>query len=535
MKDTPYTEWSRELGRTRSRGEVASWLLDEVGKRSLRALRTPHVLRVALHLRDATGYNGMYLRELSASPAEGVPASTTAWRAVVEQQRALLLNVLDQELWIDGRAADLPVGVGAKSTFSSRHLLLDRLTTHIVLLPVRAPLKPITGFLAVELHVDWNSARVSDAFDAIIPELQALVDVSAAYLWAHRCSPTVHRVADEWMPIVGVAMQRCVDLGRRFANADDTILLTGETGVGKSRFARWLHEQSPRKNGPFVTLSLGSTPGPLRHARLFGHAKGAFTGADTAARGAIDEATDGTLFLDDVDGLDIEGQRMLLEVLDSGQWSPLGASRPKRAEIRFIVATHVDLDSLVEAGAFRRDLMYRLDTLRLHLPSMDQRRDEIPSWAHLFLDNRTHNWFTDDALRLLERAFLPGNLRQLRSLVRRAQMASDGEGAIQVEHVQSAVGTTSLGSSPSTTEALRRFAEDVARIIAAAPDAGPDLDMFCALGDHVLLRLVALVGEDAAFSMLGMARQLHQHNHRRRLQRARTRVAELERWLRRSP
>ena len=230
---------------------------------------------------------------------------------------------------------------------------------------------------------------------------------------------------------------RMVELLRvamRLASTDLPILITGETGTGKEVIARLIHQHSKVKRGPFVPFNCSAMPRDLVESQLFGHRRGAFTGAMDSFPGVIRAAERGTLFLDELADLDPATQPKLLRFLESAEVHPVGDIRPQRVSVRVVAATNADLDELVAQGRFRRDLFYRVGVARLELPPLRDRKDEIPALASLFLDrysrecSRTGLRPGDDFLAALLLFDWPGNIRQLANEIRRVvALAADGQ------------------------------------------------------------------------------------------------------------
>jgi len=229
-------------------------------------------------------------------------------------------------------------------------------------------------------------------------------------------------------------MTELVTIAIRLAATDLPVLITGETGTGKEVFARLIHEHSRVKRGPFVPFNCSSVPKDLAESQLFGHRRGAFTGASEASQGVIRAADRGTLFLDEVGELDLMTQPKLLRFLESGEVHPVGEARPVHVGVRVVAATNAEVDDLVKQGRFRADLFYRLGVAKLTLPPLRERKDEIPALAALFLSRYSRECqrkglrLGDDFVAALLLYDWPGNIRELSNEIRRAvAMASDGE------------------------------------------------------------------------------------------------------------
>ncbi|MHC5021581.1 MAG: sigma 54-interacting transcriptional regulator, partial [Planctomycetota bacterium] len=215
---------------------------------------------------------------------------------------------------------------------------------------------------------------------------------------------------------------------QRYAAANTAVLVTGETGTGKELVARALHAASPRSAEPFLAVNCAGIADGVLESELFGHAKGAFTGATRARRGLFDAAEGGTLFLDEIGDISQRLQVLLLRVLESSEIRPVGSSRPRRVRCRVIAATNADLDAAVAAGTYRADLLYRLRRLELHLPPLRERRGDIPELAaHFLADGRSDGRtpiFAPTALDALQQEPWPGNVRELRNVVDRVRLIS---------------------------------------------------------------------------------------------------------------
>ncbi|MBI3201538.1 MAG: sigma-54-dependent Fis family transcriptional regulator [Myxococcales bacterium] len=222
------------------------------------------------------------------------------------------------------------------------------------------------------------------------------------------------------------AMRTVIDLVDRIAATKTTVLITGESGTGKERVARAIHERSDRSAGPFLVVNCGALPEALMESELFGHEKGAFTGAQTRHRGLFREADGGTLMLDEVGELPASLQVKLLRVLQERSVRAVGATQEVTVDVRVLAATNRDIEAEVARGAFRQDLYYRLNVIRVGLPPLRDRREDIPLMAERFLRRFAAEMgkdvagFTADALRALERYAYPGNVRELENVIERS-------------------------------------------------------------------------------------------------------------------
>jgi len=249
----------------------------------------------------------------------------------------------------------------------------------------------------------------------------------------------------------------------RVAPTEATILLLGENGTGKELAARAIHDGSPRKARPFVTVNCAAIPETLFESELFGHLRGAFTGATDARRGKFSQADGGTLFLDEVGEIPLHLQPKLLRVLESQEVERLGGGAPEKVDVRLVAATNRDLPAEVETGRFRRDLYHRLDVVPVRVPPLRERRTDIPSLAAHFLDlacrrNRVRpKTLADDAKAALSAHRWPGNVRELRNVMERiAILVQEAEvGAVLLEGLAGAAATPSEIEETGGTLAAR--------------------------------------------------------------------------------
>lgn len=229
-------------------------------------------------------------------------------------------------------------------------------------------------------------------------------------------------------PLLGNSepMRHIFDLLRRVAPTKMTCLLQGESGTGKDATAQAIHEASRRAEGPFVVVDCGAIPRHLVESELYGHMRGAFTGADQTRYGAFDRAKGGTILLNEIGDLPLEVQPSLLRVLESREVKPLGADGYHPVEVRVIAATCRDLFTDIAAGQFREDLFYRLDVISVELPPLRDRREDIPALVHHFSaisdDGETFDSISDELLAALVEHHWPGNIRELRNVVSRLQV-----------------------------------------------------------------------------------------------------------------
>ncbi|MBI2434983.1 MAG: sigma-54-dependent Fis family transcriptional regulator [Candidatus Hydrogenedentes bacterium] len=218
------------------------------------------------------------------------------------------------------------------------------------------------------------------------------------------------------------------------------VLLVGETGTGKELVAQEIHARSPRRDHPFVAVNMGAVSSELVASELFGHVKGAFTGAVDNRVGCYEEAQQGTLFLDEITTMEERVQVALLRVIESGTFRPIGAKQDKKADVRLIAATNVDLRDAVHSGIFREDLLHRFQVLRIKLPPLREHPSDIPMLAYHFLDQFRKEFefkidlIEEDALQLMQNYRWPGNSRELKNVIAQAAVMAE-EGSIRAEHL----------------------------------------------------------------------------------------------------
>jgi DNA-binding NtrC family response regulator len=266
------------------------------------------------------------------------------------------------------------------------------------------------------------------------------------------------------------AMEQLMAQVGRVAASETRVCILGETGTGKELVARTLHEKSPRRAGPFVTLNCAAVPAELIESELFGHEKGAFTGAAGRHAGKFEQAHRGTLFLDEIGDMPLAMQAKLLRVLEEGEIERVGGDRAIAVDVRVVVATHRNLDELVRQNAFRQDLYHRIYVFPLTLPPLRERLDDIPALAQHFTRQVTeqNGWkeksFTREAIEELKRYSWPGNVRELRNVVERLLLLAGGElvdaAAVRLALPQTG-GATGLPASGTLAERVLAFEREV--------------------------------------------------------------------------
>lgn len=228
------------------------------------------------------------------------------------------------------------------------------------------------------------------------------------------------------MPLVGrsAAMQEIYRVLARLMQTDLTLMITGESGTGKELVARALHDYGKRRNGPFVAINMAAIPRDLIESELFGHEKGAFTGAQNRSTGRFEQAEGGTLFLDEIGDMPMDAQTRLLRVLQQGEYTTVGGRTPIRTDVRIVAATNKDLKQSINQGLFREDLYYRLNVVPLRLPPLRDRAEDIPDLVRHFIQQGEKEGlegkrFETEALEVMKAYAWPGNVRELENLIRR--------------------------------------------------------------------------------------------------------------------
>ena len=502
----------REGLRRASDVEIAAGVLLDALRTIVESALVTHgamVLRGIVHLRsEGAGYRALVTREWTegdVAPVAPIAPSATVWSCVLARGGvAVDLGTQKGVSLADGAGVELFAAYVAHAGAASVEQMLAREASHLVALPLRAA-DDIIGMASIELA--WPQG-VGLPFPEGVwrRDVEVVTDLATPQLALLPMRPRHVRTSepvDPLLPVIGEQTRSLVDVLRVFVDQDETILVSGPTGAGKSRLAEWCHQRSRRASGPFETANLLAVPESMQMAELFGWKKGAFTGAQGDHEGLVASADRGTLFLDEIDKLSLAAQAGLLRVLETRRFAPLGASRERMVDVRFIVATNADLRQLVKKGAFREDLYYRVNVLPVQLPPLSARKDEIAGWARAMLSRRHADargsgpaTFAQEAVEALEAQRWPGNLRQLDNVVRRAyalELATQVGRGQPPRSLEVSVGTVQRALSleapersaePSTgsVEALRAAAESlVERAIEARRDqrtlALEDLDV----------------------------------------------------------
>nr|MBO2509112.1 nitrogen regulation protein NR(I) [Gammaproteobacteria bacterium] len=262
------------------------------------------------------------------------------------------------------------------------------------------------------------------------------------------------------------AMQEVFRAIGRLSHSNITVLINGESGTGKELVAHALHRHSPRANAPFIALNMAAIPKDLMESELFGHEKGAFTGAANQRRGRFEQADGGTLFLDEIGDMPADTQTRLLRVLADGEFYRVGGHTPVKVDVRIIAATHQNLEALVQAGKFREDLFHRLNVIRIHIPRLADRREDIPALARHFLARAAQELAVEPKLlkpeteEYMRNLPWPGNVRQLENTCRWITVMASGR-EVHIDDLPPELLTQQQDTAPVTNweQALRQWAD----------------------------------------------------------------------------
>ncbi|WP_260599084.1 nitrogen regulation protein NR(I) [Sphingomonas endolithica] len=314
-------------------------------------------------------------------------------------------------------------------------------------------------------------------------DLATLSQAVQGALARNRGGPIAAVGDEDALPLIGrsPAMQDVYRVIARVVANDLTVLISGESGTGKELVARAIHDLGPRQGSPFVAINMAAIPRELIEAELFGHERGAFTGAQARAAGRFEQAAGGTLFLDEIGDMPMEAQTRLLRVLQSGEFTTVGGARTIRADVRIVAATNRDLAELVASGHFREDLFYRLNVVPVTLPALRARRQDIALLARHFLDKAADDGLPrkqleSDAVVALEHYDWPGNVRELENIMRRMAVLARDEridgGEVRAMLGTPAVATPTIATDPGIAAAVQGRLERFAREEPAALENG---------------------------------------------------------------
>ncbi|MEY4546046.1 MAG: hypothetical protein RL685_2241 [Pseudomonadota bacterium] len=328
----------------------------------------------------------------------------------------------------------------ARDTTSGREGL--DLLARLVAADATLPVLVMTAWSSVEGAVEAMQRGARDYVQKpwdnqrLLQTVRTQLELGRALRERQRLSSETSRLRARDLPELvaeSAAMQPVLRLLERVAPSDASVLITGEHGTGKEVVARWLHAASPRAARPFVAVNAGGVSDGVFESELFGHVKGAFTDAKGDRAGCLELAEGGSLFLDEIGNMPLHQQAKLLRVLQSGEYHPVGSSRTRRADVRFLSATNVDVKRQVAEGRFREDLLYRVNTVELHLPPLRERREDIVPLARHFAtrlsarQGKVVRPFSEPAIRALLEHGWPGNVRELEHVVERALLLAQGE------------------------------------------------------------------------------------------------------------
>jgi len=334
------------------------------------------------------------------------------------------------------RAEDVPVVItdirlpGMDGIALLRRIVAERPETRVLL---------TTAYASVESAVDALRLGADDyllkpvVFEDLLQKVRNLLEYRALREELLRLRQDIQvRLGFEGIVGNSPAIQRVFELIETVAPTPSTVLITGESGTGKELVARAVHRRSERADRPFIAVNIPAIPASLAEAQLFGHERGAYTGANVRREGLLRSARGGTIFLDEIGDLDLAAQARLLRATESREFIPLGGERAVTADFRLVAATNVDLEAAVEAGRFRRDLFFRLNVFRVALPPLRERKEDVPALVRHFARQhgvalgRMPKGVSNDAMRRLLAYEWPGNVRELSNIIERAVLLARG-------------------------------------------------------------------------------------------------------------
>jgi transcriptional regulator with PAS, ATPase and Fis domain len=422
---------------------------------------------LALVFSDRAGHVTLEAGSTEDLPGHGWPTGVddTEFNIVSDLRRAPSRSAAR-----DPNMVDAFIAAGYRSVLSVRSIAHNQ-TMRLGFFSKQADAYTTLDVRAAQQVVDYVAVAVAHEQLAIAER-----DRAEARGRAERIDTRVRALADKGhaLPVHGrmigrsEAWRRVLTRALRVAPTDTTVFLQGESGTGKELAARFIHQASPRKDGPFIAINCAALPEQLLESELFGYERGAFTGAHQAKAGQIELASRGVLFLDEVSEMSLGAQAKFLRFLQEREFQRLGATRVQKANVRVIAASNRDLRQLVHQGRFREDLFYRLQVFDVALPPLRERISDIPLLAEQFLDEfgeasgGRHAHLTDEAQHALLAYSWPGNVRELRNVLERAAILSD-EGMIDLRHLSLHAIATIPASSRDLGAIERQTIEEVLR------------------------------------------------------------------------
>lgn len=564
------------------------------------------VLRSTLYMRSGTAYGAVISSQrVPIEEQDALLSSASMWQWVHRSRSPMWMDTTMATLATFGEEGEViefdeilqdeevlskqSIQRGGGVRRSSLLLLTERDATHILILPVHGPRAEVLGMVTLETsceahvglpglweneeeHVSGLMCMLCLAAPLLIHSLAARQDM------ATDLAPGSEALRDEWLPVVGETMRRRLGVLEAFARQEETLLIMGETGVGKSRLAKWCHERSSRAGQHFEVVDLGAVPESMQIASIMGWKKGAFTGAIKDVEGALGRAEGGTLFIDEVDKLSLETQASLLSVLETRRYRELGSGSAMRlADVRIIVGTNANLLELIEEGSFREDLYYRICVLPVEVLPLRKRRDEIAPWARVMLDRAWRSLhgeqrsappaptLSEEAARQLRDQPWHGNLRELDNVMRRVMALCFSESVtgasaatsaprVRVELVRQALemgsaegraekktaSSTHKAVSASTPDALLAAMRDASRHYIDLARASIEQGSADGLSVDLLDAIKAMAYQQAfevetdpsmSLTLLGKKKLLKHRNYRRAMTRELEKLAALEAFL----
>ena len=319
---------------------------------------------------------------------------------------------------------------------------------------VTSPVVMMSGQAHIEMAVKATRLGALDFLEKPLSTDKLLLTVQNALKIERLQQENLHlrqQLGGEGIVFTGEKMGRLMAQIERVAASETRVCIFGETGTGKELIARVIHQKSPRREGPYVTLNCAAVPAELIESELFGHEKGSFTGAAARHVGKFEQAHEGTLFLDEIGDMPLPMQAKLLRVLEQGEVERIGGDKPIKVSVRVVVATHRNLEEQVRQGAFRQDLFHRIYVFPIALPPLRERVEDVPALVQHFAAQiaKQNGWkelaFADDAIQALQAYPWPGNIRELRNVVERVLLYAEGD-TVTAENVKAALPSSGLAA-----------------------------------------------------------------------------------------